>query len=432
MHELARELNEALQDSVVDSLLSSEGRRIFFPKGIVAQSAEAGEKAKRFNATAGLATFNGQPMHLSDIFDQFVEGAFQPKDIFSYAPGGGDQTLRKLWQKEMVAKNPTLAGKTFSLPLVTAGLTHGLYIVGSLFVEEGDTIVIPDQSWDNYELIFLHQRGAKVKTFTFFTEDGGFNTEAMVEALSSIEEKKAHLLLNFPNNPTGYSLTKGEQDEVLTALIALADGGLTLNVISDDAYFGLFFEEDIAPESIFAKLCDAHERIFAIKCDAATKEDMVWGFRIGFITYASKGLTAEHYDALNKKTLGSIRASVSNCDRPGQSLLIKAMMEGKRYEEDKARVFDEMKARYTVLKEQLKKYEGNTDLIPYPCNSGYFMAFKTRGSAEELRQYLLSHYEVGAINIADTTFRVAYCSVDLEKVAELVDLVHQAASEVWN
>ncbi len=159
---------------------------------------------------------------------------------------------------------------------------------------------------------------------------------------------------------------------------------------------------------------------------------MVWGFRIGFITYASKGLTAEHYDALNKKTLGSIRASVSNCDRPGQSLLIKAMMEGKRYEEDKARVFDEMKARYTVLKEQLKKYEGNTDLIPYPCNSGYFMAFKTRGSAEELRQYLLSHYEVGAINIADTTFRVAYCSVDLEKVAELVDLVHQAASEVWN
>ncbi|MGI6438043.1 MAG: hypothetical protein ACOX0D_08455 [Sphaerochaeta sp.] len=60
MHELARELNQALKDSVVGSLLSETGRRMFFPKGIVAQSAEATEKAKRFNATAGLAT-SGRP-----------------------------------------------------------------------------------------------------------------------------------------------------------------------------------------------------------------------------------------------------------------------------------------------------------------------------------------------------------------------------------
>ena len=34
------------------------------------------------------------------------------------------------------------------------------------------------------------------------------------------------------------------------------------------------------------------------KCDAATKEEMVWGFRVAFVTYGSKGFTDEQYDAL--------------------------------------------------------------------------------------------------------------------------------------
>ncbi|HPX28566.1 MAG TPA: aminotransferase class I/II-fold pyridoxal phosphate-dependent enzyme [Sphaerochaeta sp.] len=432
MYELARELNQTLEDSVVGSLLSETGRRMFFPKGIVAQSAEATEKAKRFNATAGLATLGGQAMHLRDIFDRFVPGSFVPNDIFSYSPGGGDMRLRKLWLKEMIAKNPTLKDKKISLPLVTAGLTNGLAMIASLFVDPGDTFVLPDLNWDNYELIYHHQYRADVKKFPSFTEEGHFNVAGLLKLLESTGTKKAHLLLNFPSNPAGYSLTEREQDELVEGLVALAEKGMVLNVIADDAYFGLFYEDDIAKESIFAKLCDAHERIFAIKSDGATKETMVWGFRIGFITYGAKGLTDQQHDALNKKTLGAIRTSVSNCDRPGQSLLIKAMQEGRRYEIDKQAVFSEMKRRYLVLKETLKRFEGDENLIPYPFNSGYFVAFKTRKSAEELRRHLLDRYEVGTINIDNTTLRVAYCSVDLEKIGELVELIYQAAGEIWN
>ena len=432
MHELARELNQTLEDSVVGSLLSETGRRMFFPKGIVAQSAEATEKAKRFNATAGLATLGGQAMHLRDIFDRFVPGSFVPNDIFSYSPGGGDMRLRKLWLKEMIAKNPTLKDKKISLPLVTAGLTNGLAMIASLFVDPGDTFVLPDLNWDNYELIYHHQYRADVKKFPSFTEEGHFNVAGLLKLLESAGTKKAHLLLNFPSNPAGYSLIEREQDELVEGLVALAEKGMVLNVIADDAYFGLFYDDDIAKESIFAKLCDAHERIFAIKSDGATKETMVWGFRIGFITYGAKGLTDQQHDALNKKTLGAIRTSVSNCDRPGQSLLIKAMQEGRRYEIDKQAVFSEMKRRYLVLKETLKRFEGDENLIPYPFNSGYFVAFKTRKSAEELRRHLLDRYEVGTINIDNTTLRVAYCSVDLEKIGELVELIYQAAGEIWN
>ncbi|NMA21960.1 MAG: aminotransferase class I/II, partial [Spirochaetales bacterium] len=91
-----------------------------------------------------------------------------------------------------------------------------------------------------------------------------------------------------------------------------------------------------------------------------------------------------------------------------------------------------MQRRYRILKEALKKHEGNDLLIPHPFNSGYFMSFKTKGSAEVLRRYLLERYEVGCINIADVTLRLAYCSVEHDKIEELVDLVHQAAGEAWS
>ena len=432
MHPLAIELNEALKGTIADAMLSDVGRRIFFPKGIVAQAAEAGSQAKRFNATVGMSTSGGQPMHLTDIYNKFDTTTFKPADIFAYAPGGGDQRLRARWKEEMVKKNPTLAKKKFSLPIVTAGLTHGLSIIGQLFFQAGDTLVVPDLAWDNYELIYVHQLDAKIVSFPFYNDKGGFNVEAMVSALRSIPSKRGRLLLNFPNNPTGYTPTKTEMEAIVASLVSLADEGYELMVISDDAYFGLFFEPEVGRESLFASLCDAHSNIFAVKCDAATKEELVWGFRIGFVTYGSKDFTDEHLDALNKRTLGIIRSTVSNCDKPGQSLLLSAMQDGANYARDKQGVFDEMKKRYDILRKALKKHEGNTLLVPHPFNSGYFMAFKTKGSAETLRRYLLTEYQVGCINIADVTLRLAYCSVECDKIEELVDLVYKAAGEAWS
>ncbi|RTE04359.1 hypothetical protein EJQ19_26635, partial [Paenibacillus whitsoniae] len=67
MNPLASQLNETLQreNNHVYDMLSALGKSIYFPKeGILSQSAEAKAKAKKFNATIGIAIENGQPMHL--------------------------------------------------------------------------------------------------------------------------------------------------------------------------------------------------------------------------------------------------------------------------------------------------------------------------------------------------------------------------------
>jgi aspartate/methionine/tyrosine aminotransferase len=432
MQALAMELNKTLEGTVASDFLSDVGKRIYFPKGIVAQSAEAKTKATLYNATIGMATKDGQPMYLSDIYDQFVPGSFKPSQLFSYAPGGGDPTLRDLWKAEMLRKNPSLAGKHISRPIVTSGLTHSLSIISMLFSQEGDTLVLPDLAWDNYELIYTSLNNVAIKTFPMYDAADAFNVAGMVDAIKSVKSKQVRILLNFPNNPTGYTPTTKEMGMITQALVDLAEDGYKLLVISDDAYFGLFYEADTAKESLFASLCDAHPNILAVKGDAATKEAMVWGFRIAFVTFGCKGMTDEQYDALDKKMLGMIRASVSNCDHPGQSLLVHAMQSA-TYQKDKDAVFTEMNERYKVLKETLRSYVDKYDLLkPYPFNSGYFMAFSCKGSAEALRKHLLDDYHIGCINIADKTLRLAYCSVPKEQIPGLVRLVFQAAGELWN
>ena len=45
----------------------------------------------------------------------------------------------------MIQENPSLEGKSFSNPIVTNALTHGLSIVADLFVDEGDAVIYPDK-----------------------------------------------------------------------------------------------------------------------------------------------------------------------------------------------------------------------------------------------------------------------------------------------
>ena len=70
MNPLANELNKTLDETVAGKLLSPMGRRIFFPKGIIAQSAEAKKLGHKANATIGTARKDGKPLILEAVQEQ--------------------------------------------------------------------------------------------------------------------------------------------------------------------------------------------------------------------------------------------------------------------------------------------------------------------------------------------------------------------------
>jgi aspartate/methionine/tyrosine aminotransferase len=201
-------------------------------------------------------------------------------------------------------------------------------------------------------------------------------------------------------------------------------------IICDDAYFGLFFEEETFKESVFSKLCDLDENIFAVKIDGATKEELAWGFRIGFITYGGKGITEAQYKALEQKTTGAIRASVSNCNNVSQSLLDRELSNGEYYNE-KNLALKKMQDRYLKVKEVLAKMPKDVPLRVLPFNSGYFMTFELLGKdSEKLRKHLLDDYSIGTISIASKYLRIAFSSVTLEQIPDLYNIIFKAAKEL--
>ena len=405
---------------VVLGLLSQLGKRFYFPaKGILSQGAEAAAKAKRYNATIGIATDDKGPIHLACVHDSFAAG-MNPKDLYTYAPSYGKMELRQAWQAKQRHETPSLGAHPISLPVVTNALTHGLSLVGDLFLDPGDEVLVTDQMWENYPLCWETRIGAKVSTFPLFDKLlTGFNQTAFIQALAERKGRQLMVVLNFPNNPTGYSPTRAEAGAIVEALKAAAHVGSKLVVLCDDAYYGMFFADECERESLFGRLAQAHENLLAVKVDGATKEEFVWGLRVGFLTYGVKNGTAAAYGVLEQKTAGLIRSTVSNISHASQTIVLKALThpDFRAQQAEKVAILRQRAAR-TAIECRMPAYADCWDV--YPFNAGYFMCIRVKGvDADRLRLHLLDAHQLGVIALGPTDLRVAFSCLLESQIADV-------------
>ncbi|MCL2558305.1 MAG: aminotransferase class I/II-fold pyridoxal phosphate-dependent enzyme, partial [Treponema sp.] len=266
MNPLAKSLNDALEGTAAGRLLSGLGRELYFPKGIIAQGAQAKKAASFANGTIGMAYSGGKPLILSALADCAPE--LSADEIVAYAPTAGTEKAREAWKKALLKKNPSLETLGFSMPAVTAGLTSGLSCVADLFFGAGDVALASGPCWDNYDLIFETRRQARLSRVPFFAPDAGAGSGLDIAGiraaiLESAKSGSARIVFNFPNNPAGYSPGAREAGELAGIVREAAEGGADVLVICDDAYFGLFYEDGIDAESLFVKFAGLHERVLA-------------------------------------------------------------------------------------------------------------------------------------------------------------------------
>ena len=418
LNPLAEVANAAIRTDcpVVFELLSERGKRFFFPsKGILAQGAEAKQKAKTANATIGIATENGAPMYL-DCVHRYFSG-LTSGELYDYAPSYGKPELRKAWAAKQREETPSMGQHLVSNPVVTNALTHGLSVVGELFLDPGDEALSSDLMWENYNLAWETRLGARISYYPFFNDTlTGFNIDAFTQALRQRTGKKLVVSLNFPNNPSGYTPTKAEALAIVEALTDAAEAGSKLVVVCDDAYYGMFFDEGIEHESLFGRLCHAHPNLLAVKVDGATKEEFVWGMRVGFVTYGTKNGTAAAYKALEDKTAGVIRSVVSSVTHPGQTIVLKALQDP-GFRKQQAEKVEILRKRAAVTAVECRRPEYADCWDVYPYNSGYFMCLRLRGAdADTVRVKLLDEYGVGTIALGALNLRVAFSCLTEEQI----------------
>lgn len=431
MNPIAKEMNKVLQNesSIFYSMLSDFGKNIYMPKGIISQSGEAKQYAKKYNATIGTALENGQPMHFKTLMKYFND--IEPSEIFLYAPPTGAPDLRKKWKEKIVSENAAVSDDDISLPVVTHALTNGLFLIGDLFINPGDTIICPDKLWGNYRLIFEVRKNAKIETFKCFNEElTGFNVDGLDEAIKNSPNEKVILVLNFPNNPSGYTPTLEEADKIVEVVKKHADSGKKIMVVTDDAYYGLLFEDNLIPGSIFDKFAGIHDNIAAVKIDGFTKEHYVWGFRVGFITFSDTGKSKAAYEVLEKKVGACIRSSLSNCSKPAQSLLLK-LIQSDDFIKEKEEKYNILKARALKVKEVVYRDEYADCWDVYPFNSGYFMCLRLKGvSSNDVRLQALHQYGVGTISIGETDLRIAFSCTEVDQIEDIFKIIAKSVREV--
>ena len=430
LNPIATELNEQVRAAspAVFALLSKLGKRIYLPKGILSQTAEANTKAHRFNATRAIAQDFSQ--HADDLMHLPVSRELVPtlplEGIYGYAPVLGQPELREAWKTHLFKENPSLAETALSLPIVTSGMTHGFSLLAELFVDSGDTLILPDKIWGNYRLIFQTKAGADLQTYPFFNATRAFNTHGFREILTDTTSEKLLVLLNFPHNPTGYAINRTEAQRIVDAIVARADAGCHILVMIDDAYAGLWYDASVMHGSLFGLLVGCHPNVVPVKIDGATKEEYAWGLRVAFISF---GLGEVAMQPLEQKFSGLIRANTSGASQVSQTLILEAM-KAPDYAKQKQRNYEILEARALKVKAVASdpKYAELWEV--YPSHAGYFTCLNLKsGNAETVRQRLLEEHGIGTISLGETELRVAYSCLEESDVEIVFAVIAQVIED---
>ena len=412
------------------SFFSKLGENIILPQDVLIQSKETAAVAGAINATIGIATINKKAMSLPSINKVLTE--LNNSEYLPYSPTPGLPKMRELWKEKILADNPKINKDFLSLPMVTTGITQGIDIAANLFSESGDALLLPNLFWQNYAQIYTIKLGNKIYKYNQFDENNEFSIENFKKALYSIKEDKISLILNFPNNPTGYTPSDVELDSLVEVIniFAKENTNKQIIIVSDDAYFGLFFEDNHKTPTLSAtyKLAE-NENCLIVKLDGITKEVYSWGLRVGFITYYTKN--DELRKILLEKTQGYLRSTTSSPSNLSQQIAVR-LLENKQSLEEKAINDKIIEERYDELKQAISKENLNSLVTVLPFNSGYFFTIKLPSNinAHEFRLKFLNEYKYGVYSMDDDHIRIAFSCLDKELIPELINKFKECIKQI--
>ncbi|MHA1670728.1 MAG: aminotransferase class I/II-fold pyridoxal phosphate-dependent enzyme [Promethearchaeota archaeon] len=457
--------SKILEKTPLFSAFSELGKRIYLPQGIFYWSERAKKEAELIGTIGAAYAYEDDfvkkgrsewlPCYLEGINEYYKN--LKINDLVPYAAISGISELRDIWKnwiihksllnkKEMKEKLDRLK-KYITTPIITTGVTNGIFLICSLLLNANEYIITPNKRWGNYDNIIKRFLGAKIKSFKYFKEQH-FNFEGFEKAIDEITviQDKILIIFNFPNNPTGHMPTKEEILRLIELLRAKQkEIKKPILVLIDDAYEPYIHVDNVLNRSFFYDLQELEEDIIPIKLDGATKELLLYGARIGFITIGLKPKWIKNDSELeilkneiDNKLSSLIRSTISNCNHFYQALMVN-LFNTKGFEGIIAMrkpIQNLLKERYLKINAELEKIK-NPNISVDPNSGGFFTFININPNyvkANEFAKLLLTKYKVGVIPIEKpgenvNGVRIAYCSIDIAQIPKIVNRIKSALAE---
>lgn len=162
---------------------------------------------------------------------------------------------------------------------VTSGGVNGLMVSAQALVDAGDRVVVVTPVWPNL-VAQPRVMGAQVHTVSLRPRAGAWSLD-MNELIDALRPGTKALVVNSPNNPTGWTLSRAEQVQILEH--ARRTG---LWIVADEVYERLFFDDpDRAGAPSFLDLATAQDRLVVV--NSFSKSFLMTGWRLGWLTLPS-------------------------------------------------------------------------------------------------------------------------------------------------
>lgn len=398
--------------------------KIFAASGAAQKAVLEHGKDKVINATTGAILDENEKLVCLSV----VEKAWRSlpmTEVINYAPIAGlPEYLSAAIDLTFADNKPDAYIKA----VATAGGAGTIHHTIWNYSEIGDTLLVADWYWNAYET-FCADALRKLDTYTFFNEEQKFNLPSLEAKVKELLQKQKSLvvILNTPaHNPTGYSLTDDEWENVLGFFKEMAaDEAKKIILFVDIAYIDYAGEKN-ASRSFMKKFTNLPPNLLLILGFSMSKGHTMYGQRVGaMIGVSSNQDVITEFAGINQYTS---RATWSNINRGAMRLLTTIYQD----EALQAELEAERNGYYQLIQERAAIFVQEAkaiDLQILPYVAGFFITLPAADPdavCAKLHEDLIYAVPLGK------GVRIAVCAVPKRKItgmAAKVAAAMQAASK---
>jgi len=409
-----------MSQMVIDSCIRAGGTDPIFRMAAMAneKKAEIG-KDKVIDSTLGaLVDDEGHLVCFDAVYDTMK--SLDNSDIANYAGIGGMPSFLKSAIRDCFDDD---LPKAYIEAVATPGGTGAVRHAFCNYTELGDAILVSDWHWQPYETIAAENR-RKVAFFPLFNEKNAFHLSAFKESFNELAEKQNRVLTVFntpAHNPTGYSISTEEWEEILTFLKEKAQSGMPIIVLCDIAYIDFASKEERAFTHM---LTDLPENILFLFTFSASKSYTMYGLRNGALIClsSSEAVTQEFVSTCSF----SNRGTWSNGTRCAMEVVAKI-----RENPDLHASFIAERNKYTAViqkrAEAFLKAAEEAQLPTLPYKSGFFITIPCEASQQVAEKLMKDNLFLVAIRGG---LRFAVCAVPEFQCAQAPKMIADAIQAV--
>jgi len=344
------------------------------------------------------------------------------EDLIAYAPIAGlPDYLEAVVDLTFADQRP----EGYTAAIATSGGTGAIHHAVANYAEKGDKVLTSDWFWGTYNVI-CQENGCKLENFKLFDEKQEFNIGDFNRKVEEILKGQDSLLviINSPaHNPTGFSLTEGDWDNVLASFKEWAAKGKKLSLLVDIAYLDYAGEKQ-ETRRFMKKFGNLPDNILVMFSFSMSKGYTFYGQRTGaLLAVSSSKEVITEFSEINKYTS---RATWSNINRGAMALLV-------RIQQDKAALAQFEKERdgfYRMVQSRgdiFMQEAADCGLNALPYKGGFFLAVPVADPSavcDKLHEDLIFAVPL------KLGVRIAACSVSSAKMKGIAGKVLKALQAV--